>query len=143
MFDEILKNKKLTIKDISEGANVPRSTIADLVSGKTSIEKMSAGVLFKLGSYLGINMQDLYEYCRLQKIEDYAVFIEKENDTIINNGLKSYVKALAENNLIETAYALNDKVRFQKYMSAVRDFYKYRKLELPERYTDYIICLEE
>ncbi|MCF0185484.1 MAG: helix-turn-helix transcriptional regulator [Bacteroidaceae bacterium] len=136
-------NKGLTIKEVSEGAGIPKSTVADLNSGKTSIDKMSAVNLYKLSRYLGINMEDLFTYCRLPAMESKDAFVQRENERILEYGLKLYVKELALNNLVETAYALNDQIRFQKYMGAVRDFHKYRKLETPQRYVDYMVLLEE
>ena len=142
MFGEILIKKQRTIKELSEGAGVPRSTIADLISGKTSVDRMSAGNLYKLSHFLNLNMEDLFVYCCLPVIDSEEQFITEENNKIIEHGLKPYVKELAQNNLVETSYALRDRVRFQKYMSAVRDYYKYRKLTLPERYSDYVTHLE-
>ena len=143
MFGEILINKRLTIKDISEGAGIPRSTIADLNSGKTSIDKMSAANLYKLSCFLGISMEDLYIYCRLPYVESKDAFIQQENERIIEYGLKIYVNDLFQKHLVETTYAVNDQIRFQKYMSAVRDFHKYRRLEMPQKYADYLVFLEE
>ncbi|MCF0128612.1 MAG: helix-turn-helix transcriptional regulator [Pseudobutyrivibrio sp.] len=143
MFGEILINKGLTIKEVAEGAEIPRSTIADLNSGKTSIDKMSAANLFKLSKYLDVNMEDLYTYCRLPLIKSQEVFVQQENEKILDYGLKIYVKDLFQNHLVETSHALNDQVRFQKYMSAVRDYHKYRMLEMPEKYVDYMVFLEE
>lgn len=143
MFSEILINKNLSIAEISKNSGIPRSTFADLVKGKTCIEKMSAGNLYRLSRYLGINMQDLYTYCNLPGIDNTEIFIEAENQKIISQGLKAYVKYLSDNNLVETCYAFGDQTRLKKYMTAIRDFCKYRKLQLPERYVDYMVYLED
>ena len=143
MFGEILVNKNLTIKEITDGAGIPRSTIADLISGKTAIDKMSAGNLYKLSKYLNLNMEDLFIYCCLPKYESPEQFVLQDDEKIIAHGFKRYMKELAENNLVETTYALGDEVRFQKYIRSVRDFHKYRRLEIPERYVAYLSQLKE
>jgi len=143
MLSEILKNNNLTIKMVCEGTGIPRSTIADLVSGKTDVKKMSAGNLFLLSKYLQIDMQSLYVYVGLPGIEDDKIFIEQENEKIIDEGLKVYVTNLSDNNLVETTYALKDQIRFQKYMSAIRDYYKYRRLVMPERFVGYLTHLNQ
>lgn len=142
MFSEILKNKGLTINDISKGAGIPRSTISDLVSGKTSVERMSVSNLKKISVYLGCGMDAIYVYCCLSEVVDEKEFIEKENDLILSDGLKPYVKNLEENYLIETTYSLKDLVRFKKYTESLRNFYKYRKKILPERFEKYVAIFE-
>mgnify|MGYP004446107201 CR=1 FL=1 len=138
MFHEIMTNQKLSIQEVSAGSGVPRSTIADLISGKTAIDRMSAGNLYKLSSFFQLPMQDFYIYCQLPEIKDVRLFIVQENERIIENGLKIYVQKLTATHLVETSFALNDRVRFEKYASAVRDFYKYRRLPLPDHYAEYM-----
>ena len=57
----ILREKRLSMYKLSQLSGVPQSTINDLCSGRTSIEKCTAGNLKKLAEALGTTMEELME----------------------------------------------------------------------------------
>lgn len=61
MLDQILESKKITPYRLSKDTGIPYSTLADIVSGKTSVKSLSAQVLYKLAKGLGMTMEELYE----------------------------------------------------------------------------------
>ena len=59
--NEILSQRGMTKYKLAKASGVPHTTINDICSGKTRIEKCSAETLFKLSKALGISMDALYE----------------------------------------------------------------------------------
>ena len=58
LLDEIMYKKNLTIRQVSIMTGIPKSTIADIVSGKT-IPRMDAMERLAIG--LKMRISDLYE----------------------------------------------------------------------------------
>lgn len=60
-IEDILKEKNLTKYRLSKLSGVPQTTINDICSGKTRIEKCSAGTLYKISQVLNVSMEELIE----------------------------------------------------------------------------------
>lgn len=132
MFIEILRNKDITISECSKQSGIPRSTIADLAKGKTRIENISAGNLFKLSKCFGTTMNEMMEYCSLPSCDSDIDFMKAEESKITENGLSAYVDYILSNNLIETCHIFNDKRRFVKYMEAIGELYRHNQSNIPD-----------
>ena len=55
----LMREKNLTKYRLSKESGIPWATLADLCSGKTKLERCSAGTLMKLSAALGISMEKL------------------------------------------------------------------------------------
>lgn len=60
-INNILKNKRITKYRLSKLSGVPNTTINDLCSGKTRIEKCSGETLYKIAQVLHVSMEMLIE----------------------------------------------------------------------------------
>ena len=58
-LNELLEQKKLTKYRLSKISGVPQTTIADICSGKTKIEKCSADTIYRLANALDVTMESL------------------------------------------------------------------------------------
>ena len=58
-LNELLEQKNMTKYRLSKTSGVPQTTIVDICSGKTKIEKCSADTLFKLAKVLDVTMESL------------------------------------------------------------------------------------
>ena len=57
----ILNNKNMTKYQLSQISGVPKTTVIDICSGKSSIEKCSAKTVLRLAKALGCSMESLLE----------------------------------------------------------------------------------
>lgn len=60
-IEQLLKEKNLTKYRLSKLSGVPQTTINDLCSGKTRVEKCSSGTLYKISQALNVSMEELIE----------------------------------------------------------------------------------
>jgi DNA-binding Xre family transcriptional regulator len=58
-FNDLLHQRTITKYRLSKISRVPFATISDISTGKTAIEKCSAGTLYKLAKALDVTMEDL------------------------------------------------------------------------------------
>jgi len=58
-INELLKQKNMTKYRLSKASGVPQTTIIDICSGKTKIEKCSADTIYRLAKVLGVSMESL------------------------------------------------------------------------------------
>lgn len=59
MLNQLLEQKKVSKYRLWKDSGVPQSTISDICTGKTRIEKCSAETIFRLAKALGVSMEDL------------------------------------------------------------------------------------
>ena len=57
IITELLERKKLTKYRLAIESGVPHSTLNDIISGRTRIEKSSGETLFKLSTVLGVSIE--------------------------------------------------------------------------------------
>lgn len=58
-INELLVQKKMTKYKLAKNSDVPQTTVIDICSGKTRIEKCSAHTLYKLAKTLDVTMESL------------------------------------------------------------------------------------
>ena len=58
-ISEVLERKNMTQYRLAVQSGVPHTTLSDIMSGKTRIEKCSGETLYKLSSALGVTIEDL------------------------------------------------------------------------------------
>ena len=59
MLAKLLKEKNITMYRLSRMSGVPYTTVSDICSGKTRIEKSSAETVYRLSQALAVPMEDL------------------------------------------------------------------------------------
>lgn len=69
-LNEIIQEKGITKYRLAKESGVPHATLNDLCSGKTRIEKCSAGTLYKLAVALEVSMEALMEKTAETKAEE-------------------------------------------------------------------------
>lgn len=61
MIKELMEQKNISKYRLSKDSGVPYSTLSDILSGKTSLEKCSAETVYKLSKALEVSMEELIE----------------------------------------------------------------------------------
>ena len=61
MINRVLEEKGITKYRLSKESGVPQTTVVDICSGKTRIEKCSADTLYRIAKVLGVSMEELVE----------------------------------------------------------------------------------
>lgn len=60
-LNDLLNEKKISKYRLAKESGVPQTTIIDICSGKTHIEKCSADTLYKIAKVLNVSMESLIE----------------------------------------------------------------------------------
>lgn len=61
IIDDLLRESKISRYKLSKESGVPQATISDICSGKASMEKCSAGTLYKIAKALNVTVDSLLE----------------------------------------------------------------------------------
>lgn len=61
LIDVLLKKKNMSKYRLAVEAGIPHSTLNDILSGKTKLEKCTAETVYKLAAALGVSMEMLTE----------------------------------------------------------------------------------
>ncbi len=104
MIQELISQKNLSMYRVSKNSGIPYTTINDICSGKTQLEKCSAETVYKLAKELGVSVESLLEplvetrinfelyksnVChRLKELGDIDFII----DTLEQDNIRSYYK---------------------------------------------------
>ncbi len=88
MVNRLLREKGITKYRLSKESGVPQTTIIDICSGKTRIEKCSAETIYRIAKTIGVSMESLLEPTIESKIHvDYRVSFE-----VFKSNVCHYVK---------------------------------------------------
>ena len=82
IIESLLKRKKMTKYRLAIESGVPHTTLNDICSGKTKIEKCSAETIYKIAKALDISMESLTIY-GIQ---------ESEKERLYETGLPPYLQ---------------------------------------------------
>lgn len=93
IIDNLLKDAKISQYKLSKISGVPQATISDLCSGKTSVEKCSAGTLYKIAKVLHVTVDSILEAneCENQKSKEHRSSFETFKSNICH-----YVKDMGD-----------------------------------------------
>ena len=87
MLQKMLQEKNMTIYQCAKLTGIPYTTLSEVVRGKTSIEKCSAEIVYKLAKILNVTVEDLL--CNaVQARMDFEIFksnvchFVKDNDEL-------------------------------------------------------------
>lgn len=90
MLKEYLKQRKISLYQLSRISGISYSTLNDIANNKVEIANVKAGILFKIADAIGITMDQLYEVC-IHRITVYSD--EYLSKGVVNIKNKAYVLA--------------------------------------------------
>ena len=70
IIDELLREAKMSRYKLSKTSGVAQATISDICSGKTSMEKCSAGTLYKIAKALNVTVDALLEADKQEMVQN-------------------------------------------------------------------------
>ena len=126
MLNEIMNRKNMTMYRLSKTADVPYSTISDLCSGKTRIEKSSVETIYRLAKALDVSMEDLIEpdilyRCSFENFKSTICHNLKEQgdkvfliETLKSNNIRTYYEQMVSGMLVSTCHARLHQSREQR-----------------------------
>lgn len=94
-LQSLLKEKKISKYQLSKISGIPNTTILDICSGKSSIEKCNAKTVFQLSKALGCTMEDIM---MLDRPGEYDEDTGLPNDkSYFERGLPPYLQTSLDN----------------------------------------------
>ncbi len=133
MLKSIMKEKNMTVYQLSKSSDVPYTTVSDLVKGATDIGQCKAGTLQKIAKTLNVSMEFLLDD-QNEPRADFANFKSNECHRLKSLGDKNYILDALRSDKIETYY--NRKWYAECFYSLAMLDYLCRIHELP-LYTKY------
>ncbi len=110
IIDKLLKDSQISRYRLSKESGVPQATISDLCSGKTALEKCSAGTLYKIAKTLHVTVDSILEAdeCERKQNDDYRSSFETFKSNICHYvkdmGDMEFIIQVLENNQIRELY---------------------------------------
>ena len=98
MIRELLNQRNLSVYKCAQLSGIPYTTLLEIVTGKTDIEKCSAETVYRLARTLDLSMEDLLEKNDWNDFENFK------------SNLKHRLKEVGDTQFLVEAY-LNDDVR--------------------------------
>ena len=87
-LNDLLAEKKISKYRLAKESGIPQTTIADICSRKSRIEKCSADTLYKISKVLGVSMESLIE----QEMEDSAIQRKRPSFEVFKSNVCHLVK---------------------------------------------------
>ena len=121
---ELLDKKNMSVLRCSQESRIPYSTLADIVKGKTSIEKTAADVIYKLSKTLNISMEELMDTTtgyKKKRTNGVTVIIEVHSPrgvgTIIFADYKTQTVHIENKTtrILDTAFGKNTEPTWKQY----------------------------
>ncbi|MDE6529927.1 MAG: helix-turn-helix transcriptional regulator [Lachnospiraceae bacterium] len=94
IINELLQKENMSKYRLSKESGVAMTTITDICSGKTELDKCAAGTLYKIAKVLGVTVDSLLENNRDQDADDRCSFETFKSNTC------HYVKDLGDMDFI-------------------------------------------
>lgn len=85
-INQIIKDRGMTKYKVAKLSGVPHTTLNDICSGKTRIEKCTAETIYKLAQVLGISMEYLIENSLISRDE------QSQRERSYEYGLPAYLQ---------------------------------------------------
>lgn len=129
VINELLNDKNMSRYKLSKISGVPQTTITDICSGKTSMEKCSAGTLYKIAKALDVSMESLLESKEAAHRKSFEVFKSNVCHIIKDNGEIEFIINTLESNKIRQYY--DKKWYLEAYYTLGMVDYLSRKNDIP------------
>ena len=105
-LQELLDQKKITKYQLSKISDIPKTTIIDICSGKSSIEKCSAKTVYGIAKALNCSMEEIMNL-------DNTKINSSKDEEYLECGLPDYLKESIE----------NMKISWKKEDSGIKDLH--------------------
>ena len=92
----ILNQKNMTMYQLSKISGIPKTTVIDIFSGKSSIEKCSAKTVYQLAKALDCTMEDIMQLDRWGQYDENSRFPDK-SESFITDSLVGVLKGDYDN----------------------------------------------
>lgn len=103
-LQELLDNKNITKYHLSKASGVPNTTIIDICSGKSEIERCNAKTIQQIANALGCTMEEIMSLEQPAKYNSETGL--PENDKYLECGLPEYLQISLEN--MKKSWAIED-----------------------------------
>lgn len=104
LINEQLKKQHMTKYRLSKDSGVPQTTINDICSGKTELEKCSAGTLYRLAKVLGVSIEDILESARREYRSAFETFKSNICHRVKDMGDVDFILHILESDEIRVLY---------------------------------------
>ena len=105
---DLLVKKNISQYRLAKMSDVPQTTISDICSNKTSIEKCSASTLYKLAKSLSVTVEDfLVKQIDNVSLKDYEVFKSSICHMYKSMDVHDFIKEVVSSRNIEKFYKNN------------------------------------
>ena len=110
MIKSIIKHKNLNIKKISEQADIPYSTLHELVSGVTDYKKCSIETFIKLSNALNMTVEELYKLWDSDELDlqSFELFKSEMCQLLTSQNDFDFIENIIIEHKIEYYYKNND-----------------------------------
>ena len=134
LINKLLEQKNITKYRLCKESGVPQTTISDICSGKTSIEKCSAETIFRIARVLDVSMESLIAPAVQQAEEEkrrpsFDLFKSNICHRVKDMGDIPFIIELLENDQIRKLYEKNWHLE-AFYLLAMLDYLS-RENEIP------------
>jgi len=102
-INELLEQKNITKYRLAKMSGVPQTTITDICSGKTKIEKCSADTLYKIAKALDVSMETLVEDA-MEYRASFEIFKSNVCHMVKDMGDLDFIIEILESNKIRKLY---------------------------------------
>lgn len=129
-INELMRNKKITKYRLSKDSGIPYTTVNDICSGNTLLEKASAETVYKLAKALGVSMEFLLEPC----------FAERNNFELFKSNICHRVKELGDVDFIVETLENNEILTYYRKKWYPECFYLLAMLDYLSRMNNVPLC---
>ncbi len=120
MIDKLIREKGITKYRLAKDSGVPYSTVNDIISGKTSLEKCSAETVYKLAEALEMPMEDLLKPYMEPRIS-FELFKSNVCHRVKSIGDKAFILDTLKSNIIWEYYDM-DRYPESLYLLGMLDY---------------------
>ena len=132
MIQTLMKKKNITKYRLSKNSGIPYTTLTDICSGKTQLEKCSAETIYKLSKELGVSMETILEPC----------FEKRCSFDLFKSNVCHRLKSMGDVNFVIDTLETNDiRIYYNKRWYA-ECFYLLAMLDYVSRENQIPICSE-
>ena len=133
--NELLEHKSMTKYRLAKASGVPQTTVTDICSGKTRIEKCSAETLYKLAKALDVHMEELIA-ANMEYRQSFETFKSNICHMVKNMGDIDFMIDMLESDRIRKLY-MKQWYPESLYLLAMVDYLSHENgLPLCEEYGD-------
>lgn len=111
-LNDLLTEKGMSKYRLSKESGIPQTTIVDICSGKSRIEKCSADTIYRIAKTLNVSMESLIEQemercTQMSKRSDFEVFKSNVCHLVKDKGDIEFIRMVQEYNMLESFFADN------------------------------------